>query len=254
MKGGKHFTRPTSTVNAEDFVFGVQSVMELLKSEKDVDKVLMLKDLDNPEIEQWARKKQVFIQRVPLEKLNRITRKNHQGVLAFVSAVNYARLSNVVADAYEKGKVPLIVFLDRITDVRNFGAIARTAEACGADAIVIPSRGSAQIGSDAMKTSSGALSHIPVCKENDLTMAVGQLQDSGFRVIGCTEKTDTLYTAHDLSGPMAVVMGSEEDGISDSLIRKCDYLGKIPMLGKIESLNVSVATGILLYEVIRQRG
>jgi 23S rRNA (guanosine2251-2'-O)-methyltransferase len=250
----RKFHKPAPKVNPEDFVFGIQSVIELLRSEKDIEKVLVHKDSNHEEIETLARQRRVFIQRVPSERLNRITGKNHQGVIAFVSAVNYALLSNVVAEAYEKGKTPLIIILDRITDVRNFGAISRTAEACGADALVIPTRGAAQINSDAMKTSSGALSHIPVCKENDLTLAIDGLQNSGFKVIGCTEKTSDVYSNHDLTGPLAIVMGSEEDGISDSILRKCDVLGMIPMLGQVGSLNVSVAAGVLLYEVIRQRG
>lgn len=248
------FHKPAPRQNSEDFVFGVQSVLELLRSEKDIEKVLIQKGFGHEEVERLARKKGTVVQIVPPEKLNKITGKNHQGVIAFVSAVNYAELSNVVAEAFEQGKEPLILILDRITDVRNFGAISRTAEACGADAIVIPKRGAAQINSDAMKTSSGALSHISVCRENDLTNTVEYLQNSGFKVIGCTEKTDDLYSNHELSGPVAVVMGSEEDGISDSLLRKCDLLGMIPMLGKVDSLNVSVAAGIMLYEVVRQRG
>ncbi len=248
----RKFHKPAPTQNPDDFVFGVQSVIELLRSEKEVEKVMVQKDFSHEEVEKLARQRGVIVQFVPTEKLNRITGKNHQGVIAFVSAIHYADLSNVVQEAFEKGKTPLVLILDRITDVRNFGAIARTAEASGADAIVIPKRGAAQVNSDAMKTSSGALSYIPVCKENDLTKTVEYLQNSGFKVIGCTEKTSDIYSSHDLSGPIAIVMGSEEDGISDSLIRKCDVLGKIPMLGKIGSLNVSVAAGIMLFEVVRQ--
>ena len=228
--------------------------MEVLRSEKDVEKVLIQKGFAHEEVEVLAKKKGTVVQAVPVEKLNSITGKNHQGVIAFISAVNYADLSNVVAETFEKGKEPLVLILDRITDVRNFGAICRTAEACGVDAVVIPKRGAAQINSDAMKTSSGALSYLSVCRENDLTLTVDYLQSSGFKVVGCTEKTDDIYSNHDLSGPLALVMGSEEDGISDSLLRKCDLLGMIPMLGKIGSLNVSVAAGVILYEVVRQRG
>ena len=249
----RKFHKPAPRQNPDDFVFGVQSVLEVLRSEKDVEKVLIQKGFAHEEVELLAKKKGTVVQIVPPEKLNKITGKNHQGVIALVSAVNYALLSNVVAEAFEKGKEPLILLLDRITDVRNFGAICRTAEACGVDAIVIPKRGAAQINSDAMKTSSGALSYLSVCRENDLTLAVDQLQSSGFKVIGCTEKTSESYADHDLSGPVAIVMGSEEDGISDSLIRKCDLLGMIPMLGQVGSLNVSVAAGVMLYEVVRQR-
>lgn len=247
------FHKPAPKQNPDDFVFGIQSVLEVLRSEKDVEKILINRDFSNIELEKLARDKAVTLQRVPVEKLNKITGKNHQGIIAFVSAINYAQITNVVADAYEKGKNPLILILDRITDVRNFGAITRTAEASGVDAVVVPTRGAAQINSDAMKTSSGALSHIPVCRENDLTKVVEELQESGFTVIGCTEKTEETYHSHNLTGPVAIVMGSEEDGISDALLKKCDVLGSIPMLGQVGSLNVSVACGILLYEVIRQR-
>lgn len=247
----RHFTTPRQ--NPEDFVFGLQSVLELLRSDKEIEKVLVNRELSHVELETLARDRGVIVQRVPLEKLNKITMKNHQGVVAFISAVSYSKLSNVVAEAYEKGKVPLVLIIDRVTDVRNFGAMARTAEASGVDAIVVPTRGAALITSDAMKTSSGALSFIPVCRENDLTLVVEELQASGFVVMGCTEKASDTYFHQDLSGPVAIVMGSEEDGISDSLLRKCDYLGQIPMLGKVGSLNVSVACGIMLYEVVRQR-
>ncbi len=236
-----------------DLVFGVQSVSELLRSEKDIEKVLISKESSHPDIEKLANARNVYVQRVPPEKLARVTSKNHQGVVAFVSPINYAKLTNVIADTFEKGEVPLILLLDRLTDVRNFGAIARTAEACGVHALVVPSKGSVLITSDAMKTSSGALSHIPVCRENDLKRALEELQMSGFRVVCCTEKAGQNYFEQEMTGPIAIIMGSEEDGISEELMLKSDYLVKIPMLGKIASLNVSVATGIILYEVVRQR-
>lgn len=247
------YHKPAPKQNAEDFVFGVQSVLEVLNSGKDIEKILIQKGFSHHEVEELANQRNISIQRVPPERLNKVTGKNHQGVIAYVSAINYSNLSNVIADSFESGKAPLILVLDRITDVRNFGAIARTAEASGVNAIVIPQKGAAQISSDAMKTSSGALSHIPVCRVNELTQAVTELQESGFRVIGCTEKTKETYFRQDLSGPLAIVMGSEEDGVSDELLEKCDILGKIPMLGKIASLNVSVACGVVLYEVNRQR-
>ncbi|AWW00576.1 23S rRNA (guanosine(2251)-2'-O)-methyltransferase RlmB [Arcticibacterium luteifluviistationis] len=247
------FHKPAPKQNPDDFVFGVQSVLEVLNSEKDVEKILIQKGFSHDEVETLAREKNIGIQRVPVERLNKVTGKNHQGVIAYVSAINYASLSNVIASAFETGRTPIVLLLDRITDVRNFGAIARTSEASAVNAIIIPTKGAAQINSDAMKTSSGALTHIPVCRVNELTAAVQELQDSGFTVIGCTEKTKDTYFRHDLTGPLAIVMGSEEDGISDELIEKCDMLGKIPMLGKVGSLNVSVACGVLLYETNRQR-
>lgn len=234
-------------------VFGVQSVLETLRSEKEIDKIMIQREFGHPEVEKLAKERDIPTQRVPVEKLNRVTGKNHQGVIAFLSEVNYAKLSNIVADAFESGDVPLLLMLDRITDVRNFGAIARTAECQGAHGIVMPTRGGAQINADAMKTSSGALNHLPVCRENDLTLAVRELQQSGFQVVACTEKAEAYLFDTDLKLPTVIVMGSEEDGISESILAQCDAVVKIPMSGKVESLNVSVATGMMLYEVTRQR-
>ncbi len=249
----RKFYKPVARPHKEDFVFGVQSVTETLRSEKEIDKVLINKEFGASEIEKLAKERGVPVQRVPLEKLNRVTGKNHQGVIAFVSSVNFSVLSNVVAETFEKGEVPLILVLDRITDVRNFGAISRTAECSGVHAIVIPSRGAAQINGDAMKTSSGALNYIPVCRENDLVQTVEYLKNSGFQVVGCTEKAENYLYQADFTTPVAIVMGSEEDGISDHILDICDQRVKIPMTGKVESLNVSVATGVIIYEAVRQR-
>ena len=248
-----HTTTPKKTYDKGAMVFGVQSVTETLRSEKEIDKILLLRDFGHAEIEQLARQRGIPTQRVPNEKLNTITGKNHQGVIAFVSVINYARLSNVVADAFESGEMPLLLVLDRITDVRNFGAITRTAECLGVHGVVVPARGAAQINADAMKTSSGALNHLPVCRENDLLVAIEEMQQSGFQVIACTEKAQGLVYETEFTTPTAIVMGSEEDGISPEILAKCDGVVKLPMTGKIESLNVSVATGMILYEVIRQR-
>lgn len=242
-------SRPPS----EEMVFGIQSVLETLRSGQQIDKLFMDKDLSHPEIQQLAFQNRVTIQRVPPEKLNRLTRKNHQGVVCFTAVVQYVKLSNVIADVYERGEVPFFLILDRITDVRNFGAIARTAECAGVQVIVIPARGNAAINSDAMKTSSGALNHISVSREYDLTDTIKYLQDSGIKVVACTEKSyRDIYTS-ELTGPIAVVMGSEENGISPELLRMVDGHVKIPLLGNVGSLNVSVATGVMLYEVVRQR-
>ena len=247
----KHFTSP-KTENKE-LVFGVQSVLETLRSGKEIDRLLIQRELGNSEILDLAREKGIQVQKVPLEKLNRITRKNHQGAIAFVSAIHYAKLENVIADTFEKGEIPFILILDRITDVRNFGAIARTAECAGIHAIVIPAKGAAQINGDAMKTSSGALNFIPVCREESLLQTVDFLQNSGLKVVACTEKGRSSVYAVDYSGPVAIIVGSEEDGISDELIRKSDDLAVIPQSGKVGSLNVSVAAGVVIFETIRQR-
>ncbi len=253
----KYFAKPLppgfEKPSKPDIVFGVQSVLETLKGTKEVEKILLQREFGHTEIEKLARERDIPVQRVPMEKLNRVTMKVHQGVIAFVSAVNYSKMSNVVADIFEKGKVPLILVLDRITDVRNFGAIARTAECAGVNAIVIPAHGAAQINADAMKTSSGALNHLPVCREHSLFQAITELQQSGIQVVACTEKANTELYKIDFSIPTAILMGSEEDGISDILLEKADYATKIPMIGKIGSLNVSVATGVILYESVRQR-
>lgn len=238
---------------AADFVFGIQSVLETLRSGKEIDKLLVQRELGNLEVLEFARMRGIPVQKVPTEKLDRITRKNHQGVIAFVAAVNYAKLENIVADVFERGLTPLILLLDRVTDVRNFGAIARTAECAGVQAIVVPVKGGAQINADAMKTSSGALNFLPVCREDTLTQTVRYLQESGIHVVGCTEKVGKTIYELDFTIPTALILGSEEDGISDELLRLADELASIPIQGRVGSLNVSVASGIALYEVIRQR-
>ena len=192
-------------------------------------------------------------QEVPIEKIHRITRNNHQDVVCYISPVSYSSISNIVPGIFERGETPLILILDRITDVRNFGAIARTAECAGVHAIVIPYRGAAQVTADAIKTSAGALNSISVCRENNFRDTFAFLRQSGLRLIAATEKGKQHYYNADLSGPLAIIMGSEEDGVSDDILRTADELVKIPLLGSISSLNVSVASGVVLYEAIRQR-
>lgn len=240
---------------SDEMVYGIQTVIETLRSGQQIDKLYMEKDLSNPDIQTLAFQNRVTIQRVPVEKLDRLTRKNHQGVVCLVAAVQYVKLSNVMADVFERGETPFLLLLDRITDVRNFGAIARTAECAGVQCIVIPGKGSAAINSDAMKTSSGALNHISVCREFDLVDTIKYLQKSGVHVIACTEKShrDLFESNNDMKGPLAVVMGSEDDGINPDILRAVDSHVKIPLLGQVGSLNVSVATGVALYEVVRQR-
>ena len=236
-----------------ELVFGMQPVLEALRSDKDVDKILLLRESTHTEVELLAREKGVQIQRVPIEKISRITTKNHQGVIAFISAVNYAQMANILSETFEKGENPLLLVLDRITDVRNFGAIARTAECSGVQAIVVPSHGSAPVNPDAMKTSSGALNYMPVCREAYLGTAIDYLLQSGVQVVVCSEKTESKIYDVDFTLPTAIVMGSEEDGISDSIIRRANHVVAIPMQGQVGSLNVSVATGVILYEAVRQR-
>jgi 23S rRNA (guanosine2251-2'-O)-methyltransferase len=245
-----------STGEEKDMIFGTRAVIEAIRSGKEIESLLVQKDLQNDlikELKETAAEHGVPFVKVPVEKLNRVTRKNHQGVVCFLSPITYASLDNIVNEAYAQGRMPLLIILDRITDVRNFGAIARTAECLGVDALVIPSRGSARINSDAMKTSAGALNFIPVCREANLKHTLRYLQDSGIQVMACTEKASTEVWDSSLQGPVALLMGSEEDGISPEYLKMADGQIKIPLQGKVASLNVSVATAMCLYEVIRQR-
>lgn len=230
--------------------------MEAVEAGREIDKVLIRKDLSGPlasELLGVLRTHKVVTQRVPEERINRITRKNHQGVVAFLSAVSYHSLSHIVPELYEEGITPFIVVLDGITDVRNFGAIARTCECAGVNAIVIPERGSVSVGADAVKTSAGALMSLPVCRERSLCSAVKFLKECGYTIVAATEKSDTRYTEGDYRGPVAIVMGSEDTGISEDIMRQCDMPVAIPQFGRIQSLNVSVAAGVMIYEVVRQR-
>lgn len=237
-------------------VFGIHPVQELIAAGKEIEKVFVQAGMRVPEVSEianYCRVNQIPVQYVPIEKMNRLTRKNHQGVVAFICPIEYQSIEKVIPMIYEAGRDPFIIVLDRITDVRNFGAIARTAYAAGADAIVVPSKGSALINGDAMKTSAGALSAINVCRVENLKETLHFIKDSGLRVIGISEKAnDNLWDA-DLSGPLCVVMGSEEDGISPVYLSRLDQQLLIPMPGNIDSLNVSVATGIVCFEVVRQR-
>lgn len=239
-----------------DYIYGIRAVMEAIEAGKDIDKIFIAKDLQGDLASQLiglARKMHVITQRVPVERINRITRKNHQGVLAMMSAVTYHRLDHLVPELYEAGILPFIVILDGITDVRNFGAIARTCECAGADAIIIPEHGSVSVGGDAVKTSAGALLHIPVCRERSAASAVRFLKDNGYTVVAASEKADINYTMADYTVPVAIVMGAEDVGLSPEVMKLCDTFVSIPQFGHIGSLNVSVAAGVIIYEVVRQR-
>jgi len=240
----------------ENLIFGIRPVIEAIEAGKEVDKILLQKGLRGElfqELYALVKENNIPLQVVPIDRLNRITRKNHQGVIAIISQISYYRLDQIMPGIYERGKTPLILILDHITDVRNFGAIARTAECSGVDAIIIPAKGAAAINEDSMKTSAGALNLIPVCRTDRLTDTVKFLQQSGLKVVAATEKASIDYDDEDLSVPMAIVMGSEDLGVSDQLLKFSDSLVKIPQAGEIGSLNVSVAAGILLFESLRQR-
>jgi len=241
-----------------EMIFGSRPILEAMLAGKTLEKIFLLRGTKNPttdEIMAEAKKFDVPVVTVPIEKLNNLTRKNHQGAVAFISPIRYMPLDEIVTSLFEQGKSPLLLILDRITDVRNFGSIARNAECMGVDAIVIPSRGGAQINADAMKTSAGALNLMPVCREPNLKETIDYLKDYGVQIIACTEKTEDNITDYpaDFSGPTAIIMGSEEDGISPEYLKRADVKLRIPLMGQISSLNVSVATGIILYEAMSQR-
>lgn len=240
-----------------EMIFGTRAVIEAIEAGKEIDKILVKRDMQSElSRELFAALKGTLIpvQRVPVERLNRITRKNHQGVIAYISSITYQRTEDLVPTLFEEGKNPVFLMLDGVTDVRNFGAIARTCECAGVDAIVIPSRGGALVNADAIKTSAGALHNIPVCKEKSLLDTVKFLKNSGVKIVAATEKGNKLYTDALLSDPVAIIMGAEDTGVSPEILRQCDEMVKIPINGNISSLNVSVAAGVLIYETIRQRG
>jgi 23S rRNA (guanosine2251-2'-O)-methyltransferase len=255
---GARYAHKPAVDRSIDMLFGLRPILEALNAGRTLEKIFLLRGTKNSmvsDISALARDASIPVQLVPVEKLDGLTRKNHQGAVAFVSPIDYAPLDGIVSGLFEEGKVPFLLLLDRITDVRNFGAIARTAECLGVQALVVPGRGAAQINGDALKTSAGALNLLPVCRENNLQETVRFLQQSGFTVVACTEKAEEAVGSAeaDFSGPVAVLMGSEEDGISPELLRLADVKLKVPMVGQIQSLNVSVAAGIMLFEVAKQR-
>lgn len=240
----------------EDFIFGTRAVIEAVKSGRRIEKVLIRKGLDNPLFSglfQLIKENEIPFQFVPVEKINRVTRKNHQGVLAFLSAVEFDDIETLLPGLFESGVDPFILILDQVTDVRNFGAIVRTAECGGVQAIVIPEKGMARIGADAVKTSAGAIHSLPVCRVKSLGSVIRFLKDSGLKIVASTEKASTVFTDSEMNVPLAIIMGSEDKGISSSLLKMADEQVKIPLYGKIESLNVSVAAALMIYEAVRQR-
>ena len=240
----------------ENIIFGVHPVIEAINAGKAIDKLYIQRDIKGSgltELRKAVKKNKIVFSHVPIQKINKHTSGNHQGVLAFISPIELTDIELLVPTLFEAGKTPFILLFDKLTDVRNFGAIARTAECAGVDAIVVPKRESAQINADAIKTSAGALHTIPVCKVDNLTDTAMFLQASGIRIVSCTEKTDNSIYDVDYNTPTAIVMGSEEFGISNQILKISDDKAKIPLAGEISSLNVSVAAGIILYEAVKQR-
>jgi len=242
--------------HSSEFIYGTRAIIEAIQAGKEIDKVLVQKDLKNDlirELIKLCREHHVPYAQVPIEKLNRVTKKNHQGAICFLSSLTFSSLDNIISETFQKGEIPLLIILDRITDVRNFGAIARTAEGAGIHALIIPSRGNAPTSADAVKTSAGALHYVPVCREENLKDTITYLKESGIHIVACTEKGEHTIYQSNLSLPLAILLGSEEDGISPEYLKMCDEEVRIPMFGKIASLNVSVSAAIVIYEAVRQR-
>lgn len=239
-----------------EFVFGIHSVHEAVESGSEIEKILVRKDYSNSQIKDILSKGyklNIPIQKVPRDKLNAVTGKNHQGIIAFLSAIKYASLDHVISDTYSQGIDPLLLILDHITDVHNLGAIARTAEGLGFNGIILPSKGSARLNSEAVKISAGALMYLPVCRVKSLLSTVDYLKNNGIRIIACTEKAkDSIYSS-DMNGPACLILGSESEGISREILLKSDIQVNIPMHGRVSSFNVSVSMAIAGSELIRQR-
>lgn len=237
-------------------IFGIRAIIEAINSGSTIDKVFIQKGLRGElfnELDQLLRANAISTSFVPSEKLNRLTKKNHQGVIAFISPVEFYDLDSLVLNVIESGRVPKFIILDQLSDVRNFGAIIRTAECTGVDGIIIQKKGGAPVNADAVKTSAGAIFRVPICKVDHIKDAIYHLQSSGIQIIAATEKTqNTLYDIN-FKVPVAIIMGSEGKGVSPSVLKIVDYKAKLPMLGEIASLNVSVACGAFLYEIVRQR-
>jgi len=240
----------------QDMLYGIRPLLEAIDSGKEIEKVFLQKGLRSEnfsELMNQLKKIDIPYQFVPIEKLNRLTRKNHQGVVAYVSPIVFDNIEQIIPVVFEQGKEPFVLLLDRITDVRNFGAILRTAECTGVHAVVIPTKNSAQLNSGTIKSSAGAIFKVPICRSENLKHTIDFLMNSGLKIVAATERADDVHYNTDLSGPLALILGSEDEGISGEYLKRASQTVKIPILGEIDSLNVSVAAGVLMYEVVRQR-
>ena len=244
------------TMKKETLLFGIYPVIEALKAKQTIDKAYVQKGLQSPKIDAIVADLEALnttISYVPLEKMEKLCRSNHQGIILISSPIEFVALETMVEAVLESEKTPLFLILDQISDVRNFGAILRTAECTGVDGVIIQKKGGAPVSGDTVKTSAGAIFNIPICKVDHIKDAIYYLQGSGVTTIAATEKTkDTIYNL-ELNEPMAIIMGSEGLGVSKSVLSIVDKKASLPLLGVINSLNVSVACGALLYEVVRQR-
>lgn len=237
-------------------IFGTRAIIEAIEAGKEIDKVFLQKGLHNSllsELNTLIKKHGVQTSYVPVEKLNKLTQQNHQGAIAIVSAIKYADLENLINEVIEKEAKPLFLLLDGLSDVRNFGAIIRTAECTGVHGIIIPKKGGAPVNGVAIKTSAGAAFNIPIAKVDHIKDAIYYLQGSGVSVVAATEKTDNTLFNQNFNQPLAIVMGREDSGVSPGVLKLVDHQAKLPLQGTIASLNVSVACGAFLYEVVRQR-
>jgi 23S rRNA (guanosine2251-2'-O)-methyltransferase len=237
-------------------IYGIRAIIEAIEAEQNIDKLFVQQSSEGSllqELIKLATENGITVKYVPLEKLNRLSKGNHQGAIAEVAPVRFVTMEELMTQSEKKNVLPLFIILDQISDVRNFGAILRTAECAGAHGVIIQKDGSAPVNADSVKTSAGAVFNIPICKVDHIKDAIYYLQGSGILTIAATEKADRLIYDLDLNQPCAIIMGSEGRGINPSVLKITDQLAKLPILGKIDSLNVSVACGALLYEVVRQR-
>ena len=253
-------TYETRRVKEKEMIFGLHAVLEAIDAGKTFDKILVRRDMSSylgrqlmDRLSQMGEEVQTAVQRVPVEKLNQFTDRNHQGVIAFLSPVEFYRVEDIIQAAYDRGEPPLLMVLDNVTDMRNFGAIARTCACAGVHGLVIGTRGSASINGDAVKTSAGAIHTLPICKVENMQNALRLMRDSGLSIVAATEHASRNYTEADMSLPLAILMGNEEKGIYEANLNLATEQVRIPMRGTIESLNVSVAAGVMLYEAVRQR-
>lgn len=240
----------------ENMIYGLRPVLEAIRAGKEFEKIIIQKGLQGEiyrELDARLRTNGLHAQYVPQQRLNFLCNGNHQGVVAYLSLIEYNHIEDLLPCIFEAGKTPLLLILDRVTDVRNFGAIVRTAECAGVDAVILPAQNSAALNEDAVKTSAGALMTVPICREENLKSTIHLLKASGVKVYAASEKASIVYTEADFTTPTAFILGSEENGVSPEYLKLCDGQLRIPLLGSIDSLNVSVANGILLYEAIRQR-
>lgn len=247
---------PQADNQSPSAIYGLRPVQEAIDGGVRIDRILLQNGLTGSlagDLKARIREKGIPFQFVPVEKLNRLAKGNHQGVVALISPIEFRKALDLIPALMEGDKPPLVLLLDHITDVRNFGAIVRTVECAGADAVVVPDHGSAQVSNDAVKTSSGALLRVPVCREGNLKTVVNLARQCGMQVVAATEKGAADYLEVDFRKPTLLIMGAEETGISPELLKMADIRAKLPVMGQVQSLNVSVAAAVFMYEALRQR-